>query len=128
MPIVGSTLVPSETDCLSDGLAAAARGDMDAWDLLVRGAALYGECLAIVDSVDESAKSPAKVASAAAGQLLIEVGGHMKTYSQLYDNATAIAGFLHRSGVRRGDMVAVMLRNCSQVCDWQYTLLIKGTS
>lgn len=100
---------------------------MDAWDLLVSGAKVNGECMAVVDAVDESANSPATVAGAAAGQLLTKVGGPTKTYSQLYDNATAIAGFLYRSSVRRGDMVAVMLRNCSQVCDWQYTLL-KGTS
>ena len=117
MPRLGSASAPGEADFLSAGLAAAARGDVDAWDVLVRGNELFGDHVAVADTADTSAIVLRSEADAAAGQLPFGQGCSLKSYNQLHQNAAALAGFLHRNGVRRGNMVAVMLRNCSQVRD-----------
>ena len=66
-----------------------------AWDILVCAARDHPHCLAVVDAT-------------AADQTTL-------TYEQLHRRAACLAVFLRRKGVRRGDMVAVMMHNCRQV-------------
>ena len=66
----------------------------DAWDILARTARCQPDSLAVVDTL-------------AADNATI-------TYRQLYRRAAGLAAFLRRTGVGRGDMVAVMLHNCRQ--------------
>lgn len=131
MPRLGSASAPGESPmipagvlsaCLSAGLAAAARGGLDAWDLLETASQRFTDRLAVVDtgaipaSVPPAAGTAPKAAGARQQRGEGPGGPRVCTYGQLYQRSTALAGFLHRSGVRRGDMVAFMLRNCSQVC------------
>lgn len=121
MPRIGSAPATSDSDCLSVGLAAAARGGLDAWDLLATASQRFGDLVAVIDTGSVSASFPPSAGEAPAAtdgsqQQSPVMGAGIRTYGQLHQRSTALAGFLHRSGVRRGDMVAVMLRNCSQVC------------
>ena len=72
----------------------------DAWDILDCAARHRTESIAIVDRT-------------AADHVTL-------TYRQLHRRAAGLADFLRRSGLVRGDMVAVMLHNCHQAQLWRH--------
>eukprot|EP00878_Enallax_costatus_P022047 GHUV01023373.1.p1 GENE.GHUV01023373.1~~GHUV01023373.1.p1 ORF type:complete len:406 (-),score=110.57 GHUV01023373.1:667-1884(-) len=74
---------------------------LDAWQILEYANAQYPERLAIVDG-------PPAVACATA------------TYSQFYQHCLHLVAYLRSLGVQRGQRVAVMLRNCSEVMALHY--------
>lgn len=71
----------------------------DVWQLLELAAIHHPHALAVVD---------------AAGP------GRQLTYQQLYDRAAALAGCLRKRGVRRGDRLGVLSRNCSHVLELHF--------
>ena len=62
----------------------------DAWEVLTLAATQFGDTVAHVDPTDHSTL----------------------TYSQLLEQSSRVASWLHSQGIQRGDRVAVMLHNC----------------
>ena len=71
----------------------------DVWQLLELAAIHHPDALAVVDAAAES---------------------RQLTYQQLYDRAASLASFLRRQGVRRGDRVGVLSRNCSYILELHF--------
>ena len=62
----------------------------DAWDILQLAGAHHSEHIAYVDADSQQ----------------------IVTYSQLHQQSTRLASWLHSQGVQRGDRIAVVLHNC----------------
>lgn len=62
----------------------------DAWDVLTLAATNFGDNIAYVDTTSQVALN----------------------YSQLLEQSSRLASWLHSQGIQRGDRVAVMLHNC----------------
>ena len=51
-----------------------------------------------------------------ANEAIVEIGGERMNYRELWDRAARVAGGLKRSGIARGDRVAIRLGNCLDWC------------
>lgn len=71
----------------------------DAWQILELAAIHYPDKLAVVDCSSQE---------------------RLLTYAQLHERASALAAFLRRRGVRRGDRVGILCRNSSHVMELHF--------
>ena len=81
----------------TQGGGEGATPPQDAWHLLELAAIHTPDALAVVDC----GASPAR----------------LLTYQQLYDRSAALAGWLRAAGLRRGDRLGLLARNCSAVME-----------
>lgn len=71
----------------------------DVWQLLELAAIHHPGALAVVDCADPR---------------------RQLTYQQLYDRSVALAGYLRAQGLRRGDRLGLLSRNCSYVLELHF--------
>jgi non-ribosomal peptide synthetase component E (peptide arylation enzyme) len=88
-----------DQDAGSEDLAAK----LDVWNILIHAKQHFAQRLAFVDCWNNSAPDPEDCAN-------------LTSYGQLYDHVLGLAGSLRSLGIGRGSRVAVMLRNCAEVC------------